>query len=484
MGGASVINIIVGLIRMKVAAVMLGPAGVGLVGLLQQLMSVASTVAGMGVGIAGTRQIAETASHEEQSSIATTQRALIWATVGLALVGALLFWIFREPLARLIFGNTDKAKLVGWLSVGVALSVATGSQGAMLTGLRRIVDLARVSILSAIISTLAIVPALLIWGEKAVLVLLLGPPTASFIFGYVFVARLPKYDLPRPSLADLKQQVTTLLKLGSTFMLSGLFTIGGQLAVRTLVQKELGAENLGYFTATWTLSVTYMGFVLGAMGTDYFPRLTAVIHNKETANRLVNDQTEVSLLLAGPILVAVMGLAPLIINIFYSSAFTPASEILRWQIMGDILKVMSWPLGMILVASGAGKTFILTEFIGNSVYILCVALGLSLFGVKATGMAFFMTYIVYLPLVWWMGVRRIGFRWSRPVKLHVVLVFCTTLLVAYIANWSEIGASAAGLTFAVILGILALIRIASTTDPTGRLSVLVRLGEKISTWIR
>lgn len=484
MGGASVINIIVGLIRMKVAAVMLGPAGVGLVGLLQQLMSVASTVAGMGVGIAGTRQIAETASHEEQSSIATTQRALLWATVGLALVGALLFWIFREPLSRLIFGDTDKAKLVGWLSIGVALSVATGSQGAMLTGLRRIGDVARISILSAIISTLAIVPALLIWGEQAVLVLLLGPPTASFIFGYVFVARLPKYDLPRPSLADLKQQVTTLLKLGSTFMLSGLFTIGGQLAVRTLVQKELGAENLGYFTATWTLSVTYMGFVLGAMGTDYFPRLTAVIHNKETANRLVNDQTEVALLLAGPVLVAVMGLAPLIINIFYSSAFTPASEILRWQIMGDILKVMSWPLGMILVASGAGKTFILTEFIGNGVYVLCVALGLSLFGVKATGMAFFMTYIVYLPLVWWMGVRRIGFRWSRPVKLNVVLIFCTTLLVAYIANWSELGASAAGLTFAVILGIVTLIRLASITNTTGRLSMLARLGEKISTWTR
>ena len=37
-GGASVINILVGLLRMKVVAVLLGPAGVGLIGILNNLM--------------------------------------------------------------------------------------------------------------------------------------------------------------------------------------------------------------------------------------------------------------------------------------------------------------------------------------------------------------------------------------------------------------------------------------------------------------
>lgn len=482
-GGASVINILVGLVRMKVLAVVLGPAGVGLVGLLQQLMGTASTIAGLGMNSAGTRQIAEAAGLEDRATISAAQRALLWATLLLASIGGVIFWLLREPLAQLFFNNTSKSGLIGWLALGVALSVAAGSQGAMLTGLRRIGDLARISVFSALLSTAITVPALIAWGEQAIMILLLAPPAASFIFGLLYLLRLPKNNLPHTSVSELTQQWSILLKLGSALMFSALITIGGQLAVRALVQKELGTESLGYFTATWTLSVTYIGFVLGAMGTDYYPRLTAVIRDKEAATRMVNDQTEVALLLAGPVFVAMMGLAPFIIALLYSTAFAPATEILRWQILGDILKVISWPLGFIMLASGTGKTFILTEALGIGVFVLTVALGLTPLGVKATGMAFLIMYVVYLPIVWWFGMRRIGFHWSRAVKLQAAQVFIAALLVAYIATWSDLAAAAVGLILATILAVWALLQLASTIGTTGRLAQLARLGERLRKWI-
>jgi len=57
-GGASVINIVIGLVRTKIIAVLLGPAGIGLVSLYSGLMSTATAVATMGIGTIGTRQIA------------------------------------------------------------------------------------------------------------------------------------------------------------------------------------------------------------------------------------------------------------------------------------------------------------------------------------------------------------------------------------------------------------------------------------------
>ena len=44
-GGAQVVNILSGLLKMKAAAILLGPAGVGLVGLYQNLMQTAGSVA-------------------------------------------------------------------------------------------------------------------------------------------------------------------------------------------------------------------------------------------------------------------------------------------------------------------------------------------------------------------------------------------------------------------------------------------------------
>lgn len=483
-GGASVVNILIGLARMKVVAIVLGPAGVGLVGLLQQLMNTVSTIAGMGISTAGTRQIAEAVGHGDQTAISATRRALFWATLVFALSGAGSLWLFSAPLATLILGDAGKVDLVRWLAVGVALSIAAGSQAALLNGLRRIGDLARISVLSSTFSTLLVVSALFIWGKQALITLLLAAPMTSFLFGYIFVVRLTRERLQHSSITELKKQWTTLLKLGFSLMLSALITIGGGLVVRALVQKELNSSDLGFFTASWTLSVTYIGFVLGAMGTDYYPRLTTVIADQIAATRMVNEQTEVALLLAGPIFIAMMGLAPWVFELLYSHAFAQATGILRWQIVADILKIMSWPLGFTLVASGAGKTFILTESIGICVFVLGVALGLSQVGVIATGMAYLMMYMLYLPLVRWFGGKLIGFHWSRAVRLQSMQIMATVLLVAFIAFRSEIAGAVVGIILSMVQVTWALIRLATISHATGRLAKLARMGEKIRTWFK
>ena len=105
--------------------------------------------------------------------------------------------------------------------------------------------------------------------------------------------------------------------------------------------------------------MTYLGFVLGAMGTDYYPRLSACIHDPAAACRLVNEQTEVALLLTAPALIALLAVSPWLIPLLYTAEFAPAVGILHFQLLGDLLKVMSWPLGFVILAAGAGRTFIL-----------------------------------------------------------------------------------------------------------------------------
>ena len=57
-GSASALNVIFSLVKMKVAAVLLGPAGGGLIGLLNNAMGAGSALAGMGVAAAGNRNVA------------------------------------------------------------------------------------------------------------------------------------------------------------------------------------------------------------------------------------------------------------------------------------------------------------------------------------------------------------------------------------------------------------------------------------------
>ena len=53
--------------------------------------------------------------------------------------------------------------------------------------------------------------------------------------------------------------------------------------------------------------MTYVGFFLGAMGADYYPRLTEVIHDKVAAVRLMNDQAQLGLAIGGPVFCCSLG---------------------------------------------------------------------------------------------------------------------------------------------------------------------------------
>jgi PST family polysaccharide transporter len=478
-GGASVVNILIGLLRMKVAAVLLGPVGVGLIGLLQNMMATAAGIAGLGVGNVGTRQIAEAAATGKLDTLAATRRALFWLTLALSVVGGLTFWLLRGALADHVLGDRTRSAEVGWLAVGVALTVASASQTALLNGMRRIGDLARVSIYSSVLSTLAAIAAVWWWGEGGILLFVLAAPAASFLLGHWYVAKLGRLQATAVPWAALAGQWRAMVALGAAFMVSELVINLGQLVVRSLIQHELGPQALGHFQAAWLISMTYLGFVLGAMGTDYYPRLTAVIREPDKVNRLVNEQTEVALLLAGPAFLAMLALAPWIIDLLYSREFSEAVGILRWQVLADVLKVASWPLGFVILAAGDGRTYMASESIAIGVFVLLVALGLPMWGIVSTGAAFLGMYVIYLSVVYALARRRCGFRWEPFVWRRLVLLFVAAAAVAGLGAWRESAAVVAGLLATIGLGLDGLARLGHMAGLGGSVGKLSQFSRRL-----
>lgn len=467
-GAAALLNILLGVLRTKVAALLLGPAGIGLIGLYSTFMTTASTIIGVGIGNAGTRQIAEAASREDVLAVSAARRALFWGSLWLSLLGAVLVWLLREPLASVVLTDAAQADSVGWLALGVALTVAGASQGALLNGLRRIGDMARISVLSAMTSTVLGLTALWYWGEGGLLAFVLAGPLASFLLAHLYVARLPRtQSLSTP----LSGQWLNLARLGAAFMLAGLVGTLAQLMVRILVYRELGTLALGHFQAAWMISMTYIGFVLQAMGSDYYPRLTGVIHDHTTVNRMVNEQAEVALLLSGPVLLAMLGFAPWVIELLYTQQFQPAVEVLRWQVLGDVLKVASWPLGFIILAAGDGRTYLVSESIGFVALVVLTWLGLPWLGLEATGIAFVAMYVVYLLMVYWLASQRTGFRWAPSVRWLLLLLLTTALTALIAARWHPLAGVILSTFFSVVLVAHAISRLAQMTNlggPLGR----------------
>lgn len=461
MGVASLVRILAGLIQMKVVAIVLGPAGVGLIGLFQNLMGTAAGMAALGSASAGTRQIAEAAADGRPDLIAAARRALVCGTAALALCGGTAFFLARGLIAEHLAADPLRAGEIGWLALGVALTVLSGSQRALLNGLRRTRDLALVQIGAAVLSTLAGLFAVVMWRERGILVFVLAAPLASLLLGHVFVRRLARPQADRMRLQSLVGRWRAMACLGAAFMAGGLAASLGHLTVRGIVQHELGLEALGQFQAAWSIAAAYLGFVLSAMATDYYPRLTAAIGDRDAVGRLVAEQSEIGLLLAGPVLVATAAFAPAVLRLLYSPEFGGAADVLRWQAVGDVLKVASWPLGFVLMASGRGTAYLLCELAAVATFVAGVPLLLPVAGIEAAGYAFLAMYAVYLPLVLQVAGRRIGLAWSRALAVHTGLLVAVATAVVFIADVSQDAAAVIGGGAAVVLAFYAWARLSA-----------------------
>jgi PST family polysaccharide transporter len=219
------------------------------------------------------------------------------------------------------------------------------------------------------------------------------------------------------------QETAALLKLGVVFMASAFLTVGAAYAIRIIVLRADGIEAAGLYQAAWALGGLYVGFILQAMGADFYPRLTAIADNNAECNRLVNEQAQISMLLAGPGVIATLTVAPLVISLFYTPEFSPAVNLLRWICLGMMLRVVAWPMGFIAIAKGARQIWFLAELAATIVHVGLAWLLVPRFGVIGAGAAFFGLYVWHSVLIYLVVRRLTGFRWSSAnLKLGMLFL--------------------------------------------------------------
>jgi enterobacterial common antigen flippase len=427
-GGSSVLNIAIGIVRTKAMAMLLGPAGFGLFGLYTSIANLTQSVAGMGINSSGVRQIAEAAGSDDIEQMARTAAVLRRTSIALGALGALLLLVFSRQISRMTFGSDEHYLAICLLSLAVFFNLVSAGQGALIQGMRRIADLAKMGVLGALFGFLISVPIVYYLRVKGVVPSLVCVAAMTVITSSWYSRKIQTH-VPSITLADVWREASALLKLGFAFMASGMMIMGSAYVVRIIILRKLGIEATGLYQSAWAIGGLYVSFILQAMGADFYPRLTACATHNTKCNRLVNEQARVSLLLAGPGVIATLTIAPIIIAVFYSAHFAAAVGLLRWICLGASLQVITFPIGFIILAKGLQSYFFWTELAWTAVHIGLSWICLQYFGLNGAGMAFFGSYVLHTLVIYPIVHRVSGFRWSTENKRTGLLFVTSTGLV-------------------------------------------------------
>lgn len=448
-GGSSVLNIGIGIVRTKAMAILLGPAGFGLAGLYTSIMTLTQSLAGMGINSSGVRQIAEAVGSDDKQRIALTASVLRRTSIVLGLLGAALLVVFSRQVSTTTFGSTQRVGAVCLLSVAVFFQLVSAGQGALIQGMRRIADLAKMNVIAALSGAIIGIPVIYVFREKGIALSLVCVAAMSIVSSWWYSRKIRIATLTMTA-TQVGLEAASLLKLGVAFMASGLMITGVGYMVRVILLHQVGVSATGMYQSAWTLGGLYVGFILQAMGADFYPRLSAVANDNVECNRLVNEQALIGLLLASPGVIATLTFAPVVITLFYSAKFGAAVGVLRWICLGATLQVITWPMGFIILAKARQDFFLFSEFVWA-----VAAMGLAwscvkYVGLTGAGIAFFGSYIFHWILIYPLVRRLSGFRWSAE-NTHAGLVFLPLIGIVFV------GFYVLPFGLAVFLGILALL---------------------------
>ena len=428
-GGVQGLNVLIGLVRTKLVAILLGPSGMGLASLFNTTVGFVSQATNLGLPISAVRQMSELYDRGDQEAINHFVKVIRGWSLLTALVGMLVCVAIGPFLSQTTFAWGDHSLHFMLLSPAVGMMAITGGETAILKGMRKLGSIAIIQVL-AVVAALAIsAPVYYVFGESGIVPVIVMMAFATMVL--TLKQSLKLIPLRLRGAKGMLGEGMEMVRLGVAFTLAAVIGTASEMLIRSYLNVTGDLDILGLYNAGYMLTITYAGMVFSAMEADYYPRLSAVQHDIEATNETVNRQMKVSLLLISPMLAALIIALPLLVPMLFSGKFLPVVGMAQVAALAMYMKVLTLPVAYITLARGYSLSYLFLESCYFVVFVVLIIVGYQYWGLFGTGLAITLAHVFEYVLVNGYAYKKYGYRSSATVYGYAIVQVALGLL-AYI----------------------------------------------------
>ncbi|MDX8568437.1 O-antigen translocase [Elizabethkingia sp. HX XZB] len=392
LGGVQIINILIGLIRSKVVAVLLGASGVGIMSLLTSTTTTISTIANLGLATTAIRKISQAQSNEER--LKRSVSVFRYITFITSLSGAIFTMVASPWLSEITFGNKNYTYTFVLLSLTVFMTQMGQGYQIIFQGLQKLKLVAKSSLISSLIALVVGTPLFFLYGKNGIVPNIIITSVLTFIVG-ILLFRSMRIPLLKLNVKEIWDEGNDMVKLGLLVGMTSIMTTLTMYIVRIFIGREGSMIDVGLYSAGMTIVTTYFGMIFTAMGTDFYPRLSKIVNDKSELKNTVSQQMDIMLLIFVPLIIGFIGFAKIAIRLLLSSEFLEITPMLQFAVCGVIFQGLSWALAFIILAKGNAKIYFYNELLTIIYFLTFNLLGYYFMGLKGIGISFCIGYFVY-----------------------------------------------------------------------------------------
>lgn len=351
--------------RAKIVAVLLGPEGVGLLGLLSAAQEIGAQAADAGLSHSGTRATARARGAGDGASLARLRRAWRSGALAAAGLGGLALLALAEPLARALTEDTTSAWAFAVIAPGLALTVLSRWRYGLVSAHDRATALSRATVISCVLTLALTVMLVVALGRDGLAPAVVALPLCTLI-------ALAPIRLPHaPRAPGALRELAPLWRAGIGLMAIAQMSLIAPMAIRVWLTREVDLAAAGLFQAAWTIWAQAMAVALHVIAIDFFPRISALAAEPVRARAALTEQLATLLGFGAPAMVAGIALAEPAIVALFDTPFRPAAPLLQALLLGGILRMVVAPVECLLTAKGHARDV----FLGGAAALLSVLTG-------------------------------------------------------------------------------------------------------------
>jgi O-antigen/teichoic acid export membrane protein len=444
----SVVQMFAQIFRGKLAAILLGPAGVGVFNQVTLIWNLFQSAGSMG-SFQGMVQHGATAMGEGDRPIRQllSTFTLVLATVStlLAITGVLE----ARFLSDLVLNDGGKhARIISIMLLAVPFSVTALVYRAVLSSARAVEELVRAQILSDVCG--AIVFGALIW-SIGLTGAVLGFMVSHLAFFFLTLARVWRMfgrSQVRPRFADFSWEIVRRnLSLGASGLMMLILSNVSMMVVTRMIIAHYGLHGAGLFSNAWRLATVYL-FSVTAVALSYnLPSLTQTKTPEHLSEQVGITFRFYSWALPA-LMVGVMAMAEPIIRVILSKEFLPSAQVMFILVPTELLRVYGETLLMPLLARNRGFLFTALYALQTISFVALSPLLLARFGLPGAAIAYTISLALADVVTYLVAARKIGLRLMGPTiaaaaEALVVLAGAATLCFRLDFGWTRLASCAA-----------------------------------------
>lgn len=369
-GGAQVINALLSIVRTKIVALILGTAGLGLVGYWSTTKNLITIIGSMGLGTAGIREI----TGAEESRRTVSQVSLRIYSTALAILTIVATLVLGPIFSKMLGLEVLSTSILIFLGGCSAFSIMFSAFSVELRALGKVRAVAATTIIGSALATGIAGGVAIGRPELLKYSYILVPAILPAVISLIYLRINTGFIASRISISDFRYYAKSFFNFGIPVMLSSLVAGVAMFIVRSTILTKGGLELLGIFVAISMISERLLDAFMKTLTSEFYPRLTSAVRNpNQTETKMVID-TQIILTgrMGATIIIVCVLLSSYILNILFSNEFIFAAAALQIYLAADLFKLYGFPFGLVTLASGRSNISLLKESFINLTFLALV----------------------------------------------------------------------------------------------------------------